>query len=171
MGLLAGTSWGGGNSMIAIYPGTFDPFTLGHEDIVRRASKLFERVVICVSYAHYKKTLFSLEERVMIAGGVSLQYPNVSVRPFGQLLVEEAEHIGAGVIVRGIRAMSDFDYEFQMAGMNRALAPDLETVFLTPDANHQFVSGTFVRGIAELKGDVSKFVSPEVVAKLKAKFP
>lgn len=155
--------------LTAVYPGTFDPMTLGHADLMRRASQLFGRLVLAVAAGHHKKTLFSLEERLSMAREVASEFPNVEVIAFSGLLRDfVVEHQGK-VVVRGLRAVSDFDYEFQMAGMNRHLMPDVETVFLTPSDQYQFVSGTFVREIAMLGGDVSKFVAPSVLARLKAR--
>ena len=153
----------------AIYPGTFDPLTLGHEDILRRAAKLFPQVVLAVAAAHHKKTLFSLDERLAMAREALADVANIEVVAFEGLLSHFVRAQGGGVVVRGIRAVSDYDYEFQMAGMNRQLMPEVETVFLTPGDDFQFVSGTFVREIAMLGGDVSKFVSGGVLARLAAK--
>ena len=140
--------------------------TLGHEDLMRRASRLFERLIIAVAAGHHKRTMFSLEERLDIATELASKYPNVEVLSFRGLLRDFVINEGGKVVVRGLRAVSDFEYEFQMAGMNRQLMPDVETVFLTPSDQFQFVSGTFVREIATLGGDVSKFVSPLVLARL-----
>lgn len=153
----------------AVYPGTFDPFTRGHEDLVRRASRLFERIVIGVATSGGKGPIFSLEERVEIAREVLAPYPNVEVIGFSCLLMEFLRQTNARVILRGLRAVSDFEYEFQMAGMNRKLYPDVETVFLTPADEYMFISATMVREIARLGGDVSKFVQPSVNARLCAK--
>jgi len=152
--------------LTAVYPGTFDPMTLGHEDLMRRASRLFERLILAVAAGHHKRTMFSIEERLEIAAELSAKYPNVEVIPFRGLLRDFVVDHGAKVVVRGLRAVSDFEYEFQMAGMNRQLMPDVETVFLTPSDQYQFISGTFVREIATLGGDVSKFVSPSVRERL-----
>ena len=152
--------------LTAIYPGTFDPMTLGHEDLMRRASRLFERLVVAVAAGHHKRTMFTIDERLEIAQELAAKYPNVEVIDFRGLLRDFVVNIGGKVVVRGLRAVSDFEYEFQMAGMNRHLMPDVETVFLTPSDQFQFVSGTFVREIASLAGDVSKFVSPLVLARL-----
>lgn len=154
--------------LTAVYPGTFDPMTLGHEDLMRRASRLFERLIVAVAAGHHKRTMFSSDERLEIAAELAAQYPNIEVIPFRGLLRDFVIEHGAKVVVRGLRAVSDFEYEFQMAGMNRQLMPDVETVFLTPSDQYQFVSGTFVREIASLGGDVSKFVSPSVNQRLKA---
>ncbi|MEK8045391.1 pantetheine-phosphate adenylyltransferase [Ideonella margarita] len=153
----------------AVYPGTFDPMTLGHQDLMRRASRLFPRVILAVAAGHHKRTLFGVEERVAMATELAAELPNVEVIPFSGLLRDFVVGHQGTVVVRGLRAVSDFDYEFQMAGMNRQLMPDVETMFLTPSDQYQFVSGTFVREIATLGGDVSKFVAPSVLARLKAR--
>jgi len=153
--------------LTAIYPGTFDPMTLGHEDLMRRASRLFERLVVAVAAGHHKRTMFTIDERLEIAQELAAKYPNVEVIAFRGLLRDFVVDIGGKVVVRGLRAVSDFEYEFQMAGMNRQLMPEVETVFLTPSDQYQFVSGTFVREIATLGGDVSKFVAPTVLSRLK----
>ncbi len=153
--------------LTAVYPGTFDPMTLGHEDLMRRASRLFERLIVAVAAGHHKRTLFSLDERMEIATELASKYPNVEVILFRGLLRDFVVANDGKVVVRGLRAVSDFEYEFQMAGMNRQLMPDVETVFMTPSDQFQFVSGTFVREIATLNGDVSKFVSPSVLDRLK----
>jgi pantetheine-phosphate adenylyltransferase len=152
--------------LTAVYPGTFDPMTLGHEDLMRRASGLFERLIVAVAVGHHKRTMFTIDERLEIAREIAESYPNVEVTPFRGLLRDFVVEQGGKVVVRGLRAMSDFDYEFQMAGMNRQLMPDVETVFLTPSDQFQFISGTFVREIASLGGDVSKFVSSRVLGRL-----
>ena len=152
--------------LTAVYPGTFDPMTLGHEDLMRRASRLFERLLVAVAAGHHKRTMFSIAERLEIATELAAKYPNVEVMAFRGLLRDFVVEQGGKVVVRGLRAVSDFEYEFQMAGMNRQLMPDVETVFLTPSDQYQFVSGTFVREIANLAGDVSKFVSPLVLDRL-----
>jgi pantetheine-phosphate adenylyltransferase len=148
--------------VVAVYPGTFDPLTRGHEDLVRRAAGLFQRLVVGVADSQSKHPFFNLDERVTIAREVLSHYPNVEVQPFRGLLKDFVRAQGARVIVRGLRAVSDFEYEFQMAGMNRYLLPDVETMFLTPSDQYQFISGTIVREIAQLGGDVSKFVFPSV---------
>ena len=152
-----------------IYPGTFDPLTRGHEDLVRRASGLFGKLVVGVADSKNKKPFFSLAERLSIANEVLGHYPNVVVESFSGLLKDFVRRHDARVIVRGLRAVSDFEYEFQMAGMNRYLLPDVETLFLTPSDQYQFISGTIVREIAILGGDVSKFVFPSVEKWLKEK--
>ncbi|MBV8503643.1 MAG: pantetheine-phosphate adenylyltransferase [Paucibacter sp.] len=153
----------------AIYPGTFDPITLGHEDLVRRASGLFGRLVLAVAAGHHKKTMFTLDERLDMAQALTRGYGNVEVMAFSGLLRDFVVANGGKVVVRGLRAVSDFEYEFQMAGMNRKLMPDVETVFLAPSDQYQFVSSTFVREIATLGGDVSQFVSQPVLARLREK--
>jgi len=155
----------------AVYPGTFDPMTRGHEDLVRRASKLFDRVIVGVADSRSKKPFFSMDERVQIAQEVLGHYPNVEVCGFTGLLKDFVRGHEAKVIIRGLRAVSDFEYEFQMAGMNRYLLPDVETLFLTPSDQYQFISGTIVREIALLGGDVSKFVFPSVEAWLAKRLP
>ena len=147
---------------VAVYPGTFDPFTRGHEDLVRRASSIFDELIVGVASSRSKNPVFSLEERIDIAREVLGHYSNVKVVGFNGLLKDFAREHQARVIVRGLRAVSDFEYEFQMAGMNRYLLPDVETLFLTPSDQYQFISGTFVREIASMGGDVSKFVFPSV---------
>jgi len=147
---------------VAVYPGTFDPFTRGHEDLVRRASSIFDKLIVGVASSRSKHPFFSLEERIDIATEVLSHYHNVKVVGFDGLLKDFAREHNARVIVRGLRAVSDFEYEFQMAGMNRYLLPDVETLFLTPSDQYQFISGTFVREIASMGGDVSKFVFPSV---------
>lgn len=153
--------------VIAVYPGTFDPMTLGHQDLVRRAARLFDRLIVAVAAGHHKRTMFTLDERLGIARELCRPYPNVEVVDFRGLLRDFVVQRGGKVVVRGLRAVSDFEYEFQMAGMNRQLMPDVETLFLTPSDQYQFVSGTFVREIASLGGDVSKFVAPSVLERLK----
>ncbi|MBR0568269.1 pantetheine-phosphate adenylyltransferase [Azoarcus sp. L1K30] len=154
---------------VALYPGTFDPFTRGHEDIVRRAALLFEEVVVAVAASPGKGPIFSLDERVAIAQEVLSPFPNVRVTGFSGLLMDFVRVQNARVVLRGLRAVSDFEYEFQMAGMNRKLYPDVETVFLTPAEEYMFISATMVREIARLGGDVSKFVQPCVFAQLQQK--
>jgi pantetheine-phosphate adenylyltransferase len=153
----------------AVYPGTFDPLTRGHEDLVRRAARLFDRVIVAIAAGHHKRALFSLAERVEMAREVLQPCANVEVQPFAGLLRDFVLQSQAQVVIRGLRAVSDFEYEFQMAGMNRQLMPEVETIFLTPSDQYQFVSGSFVREIAMLGGDVGKFVAQSVNDKLKAK--
>ncbi|MCS6945537.1 MAG: pantetheine-phosphate adenylyltransferase [Sutterellaceae bacterium] len=155
--------------VIAVYPGTFDPLTRGHEDIVRRAAGLFTKLVVGIADSRAKKPFFTLEERLMIAREVLGHYPNVEVGAFRGLLKDFVREQNARVIVRGLRAVSDFEYEFQLAGMNRYLLPEVETMFMTPSDQYQFISGSIVREIAMLGGDVSKFVFPSVERWLKAK--
>ena len=153
--------------LTAVYPGTFDPMTLGHQDLIARASRLFERLIVAVAAGHHKRTMFTIAERLQIARELAAVHPNVEVLPFRGLLRDFVVEHGGKVVVRGLRAVTDFEYEFQMAGMNRQLMPEVETLFLTPSDQYQFISGTFVREIASLGGDVSKFVAPSVLAKLK----
>ncbi len=157
------------NSVVAVYPGTFDPMTLGHEDVVRRAIELFDKVIVAVAAGHHKKTMFTLQERIAMAKSLVAPYPQVSVESFSGLLRDFVVARGGKAMVRGLRAVTDFDYEFQLAGMNRSLMPDVETVFLTPSDKFQFISSTFVREIAVLGGEVDKFVSPTVQQQLMEK--
>jgi len=152
-----------------IYPGTFDPLTRGHEDIVRRAARLFDRVVVGVADSASKRPYFTTDERVAMARAVLSPYANVEVTSFSTLLMDFVHAQGARVILRGLRAASDFEYEFQMAGMNRNLYPDVETLFLTPSEQYMFVSATIVREIARFGGDVATFVHPIVADRLRAK--
>jgi pantetheine-phosphate adenylyltransferase len=154
------------NPLTAVYPGTFDPMTLGHEDLMRRAAGLFDRLIVAVAAGHHKRTMFTLGERLDIAREIAAPCPNVEIIAFRGLLRDFVVGHGAKVVVRGLRAVSDFEYEFQMAGMNRQLMPEVETVFMTPSDQYQFVSSTFVREIASLGGDVSKFVAPSVLKRL-----
>lgn len=151
---------------IAVYSGTFDPITLGHLDLVQRAVGLFDQLIIAVAAAHHKKTLFSLESRVNMAQSATKNIANVMIQPFSGLLMDFCKTHNAHAVVRGIRNTADFDYEAQMAAMNRKLAPGVETVFLLPDANLACISSTFVREISKLKGDVSQMVTPAVMAAL-----
>ena len=153
----------------AVYPGTFDPLTRGHEDLVRRATQLFDEVIVGVADSRGKKPFFTNSERIDIAREVLGVYPNVKILGFSTLLRDFVLGQNATVILRGLRAVSDFEYEFQMAGMNRSLMPDVETVFLTPGEKYMFISATIVREIAVLGGDVEKFVHPTVATKLRAK--
>lgn len=148
---------------IAVYPGTFDPITLGHEDIVRRAANLFDEVIVAVAGSTNKRTLFSLDERVALAKSVFID-ANVKVLGFNSLLMQFVQEQGAQMVIRGLRAASDFEYEFQLAGMNRKLYPKLETLFLTPAEQYMFVSSSLVREVANLGGDVNQFVSSTVEA-------
>lgn len=148
---------------IAVYPGTFDPITNGHVDLIERAVRVFDSVIVAIAANTKKQPAFTLEERVDLATQVLRIHPSVSVVGFESLLTEFAKQRGAQVILRGLRAISDFDYEFQLAGMNRHLASDLETIFLMPSENYSYISSSLVREIASLGGDVSEFV-PEVIA-------
>ncbi len=152
-----------------VYPGTFDPITKGHEDVVRRAAGLFGEVVVAVA-ASRVNTLFNLDERVGLAREVFANQPNVRVEGFDGLLMSFVQEQDARVVLRGLRAVSDFEYEFQLAGMNRNLYPEMETLFLTPAEKYTFISATMVREVARFGGDVSKFVSPVVVERLQQKF-
>jgi pantetheine-phosphate adenylyltransferase len=154
----------------AVYPGTFDPVTRGHIDLVTRAARVFERVVVAIAESPHKAPLFDLEQRISLARKELGDLPNVEVVGFSSLLVEFVQQCGAGVIVRGLRAVSDFEYEFQLASMNRHLAPDVETLFMTPDERYGFISSSLVKEIARLKGDVSEFVGIEVQQALDRRF-
>ncbi|MDP3743010.1 MAG: pantetheine-phosphate adenylyltransferase [Methylotenera sp.] len=147
---------------IAVYPGTFDPITLGHEDLVRRAAYLFDEVIVAVAGSTNKTTLFSLDERVHLAQTVFSMYANVRVIGFSGLLMQFVQAQNAHMVIRGLRATSDFEYEFQLAGMNRKLYPEFETLFLTPSEQFMFISSSLVREVATLGGDVQAFVSPTV---------
>ena len=153
---------------IAVYSGTFDPFTLGHEDVARRAAGLFDTLIIAVAAAHHKKTLFNLEARIDIAKTAIKNIANVSVLPFDGLIMDFCKQQSATAVVRGVRNVTDFDYEAQMAAMNRKLRPEVETVFLLPSLDLQPISSTLVREISKLGGDVSQMVSPEVAKALAA---
>jgi len=153
----------------AVYPGTFDPLTRGHEDLVRRAAKLFDPLIIGVAISRGKSTFFTLQERTQMAREVLGDLPNVQIASFTGLLADFVREHEAHVVIRGLRAVSDFEYEFQLAGMNRSLYPDFETLFLTPSEQHMFISATLVREIAVLGGDVAKFVHPLVGKRLAAK--
>jgi pantetheine-phosphate adenylyltransferase len=151
---------------IAVYSGTFDPVTLGHIDVVRRAAGLFDQLVIAVAVAHHKKTLFNLDVRVKLAQVATESIANVTVLPFDGLIMDFCAEQAACAVVRGVRNLTDFDYEAQMAAMNRKLRPQVETVFVLPDAPLQCISSTLVREISKLKGDVSQMVSPDVLVAL-----
>jgi pantetheine-phosphate adenylyltransferase len=155
---------------VAVYPGTFDPFTRGHEDLVRRGSQLFDRLIVGIARSRGKTPLFGLDERIEIAREVCRPFANVEVIGFDGLLMDFLKANNARVILRGLRAVSDFEYEFQMAGMNRKLFPEVETVFLTPGDEYMFISATMVREIARLGGDIGKFVQPQVTRRLQHKF-
>ncbi len=154
----------------AIYPGTFDPVTNGHLDIIARASKLYTKVIVAVAVNRGKSPLFTLEERVELVKSVTVEFCNIEVIGFDNLLVDCAQQQNATVILRGLRAVTDFEYEFQLAGMNRKLAPQLETMFLTPAEQYEFISSTMIREIAQLKGNVSCFVPNAVNQRLIEKF-
>jgi pantetheine-phosphate adenylyltransferase len=154
---------------IAVFAGTFDPITRGHEDLLRRASVLFDQVIVAVAAAHHKKTMFTLDERLAMVRGALADVPHLSAEPFQGLLVDFARQHQAVAVVRGIRGTVDFDYEAQLAGMNRQLAPNVETVFLTPSADTQHISSTLVREIAILGGQFEQFVSPGVAQQVLAK--
>lgn len=152
---------------IAVYSGTFDPITLGHEDLIARAAGLFDELIVAVAMAHHKKTRFTLDERIDMVAGAMSALPQVKVLPFDGLIMDFCRQHGACAVVRGIRNVADFDYEAQMAAMNRKLLPTVETVFLLPQADLQCISSTLVREIAVLGGDVSQMVSPVVQARLR----
>ena len=155
---------------IAVYPGTFDPITNGHTDLVSRAARVFPKVIIAIAESPHKKPLFSLDERIGLARNQMAHLENVEVVGFSNLLVEFVQQIGATVIVRGLRAVSDFEYEFQLASMNRHLAPTVETLFLTPDEDYSFISSSLAKEIARLDGDVSEFVCEEVQQAMARRF-
>jgi pantetheine-phosphate adenylyltransferase len=156
--------------LTAVYPGTFDPMTLGHEDLMRRAARLFERLVVAVAAGHHKRTMFPNGERLEIASMLASKYPNIEVMPFKGLLRDFVIEVGAKVIVRGLRAVSDFEYEFQMALMNRQLHPSLETVFLVPAVDLTYLSSSLVREVARFGGDVAPLVHPAVAKALSRRF-
>ncbi|MEI8118555.1 MAG: pantetheine-phosphate adenylyltransferase [Methylophilaceae bacterium] len=156
-------------NLIAVYPGTFDPITLGHEDIVRRAANLFDEVIVAVAGSTNKSTLFSLQERVSLAQNIFADSPNVKVVGFNGLLMQFVQDQDAQMVIRGLRATSDFEYEFQLAGMNRKLYPQFETLFLTPSEQFMFISSSLVREVATLGGDVHAFVSATVETAIKKK--
>jgi len=156
--------------LTAVYPGTFDPITNGHTDLVARASRLFERVIVAVAQDTAKRPFCEIDQRVELAQLVLTQFPNVEVTAFSGLLVRFCQAQGAEVVIRGLRAVSDFEYEFQLAGMNRRLAPEVETLFLTPAEQYAFISSSLVREIARLGGDVAEFVHPAVQQALAEKF-
>lgn len=150
----------------AIYPGTFDPITLGHTDIVSRAAPLFDRLIVAVAGSTSKKTVFSADERVALAAEILAQYENVVVKRFDGLMVDFARKEQAKVVLRGLRAVTDFEYEFQLAGMNRKLMPECDTVFLPTSEKYTYISSSLVREIASLGGDISDFVHPRIKAVL-----
>ncbi|MGE5242305.1 MAG: pantetheine-phosphate adenylyltransferase [Bacteroidota bacterium] len=155
--------------VIALYPGTFDPITNGHTDLVRRAARLFDEVIVAVAANPQKKPLFGLDERVSLARAVLADVKGVKVTGFDNLLVDCVRQHNGNVILRGLRAASDFEYEFQLAGMNRRLAPEIETVFMTPSEQEMFISASLVKEIALLGGDVANFVDARVAAAMRAK--
>ena len=155
---------------IAVYPGTFDPITNGHTDLVSRAAQVFPKVIIAIAESPHKTPMFGLDERIDMARKDMAKWKNVEVVGFSNLLVEFVQQIGASVIIRGLRAVSDFEYEFQLASMNRHLAPDVETMFLTPDEDYGFISSTLVKEVARLNGDVSSFVSENVQKAMQRRF-
>jgi len=154
----------------AVYPGTFDPITNGHIDLVSRAARVFTKVVVAIAESPHKKPLLSLDERILLSRNELSDLKNVEVLGFSNLLVDFVQQIGAGVLIRGLRAVSDFEYEFQLASMNRHLAPNVETLFLTPDEEYSFISSSLVKEIARLDGDVSEFVSEEVRQAMRHRF-
>lgn len=154
----------------AIYPGSFDPMTFGHLDIIERSSKIFDEVVIGILNNSAKKSLFSVEERVEIARDLTKQYGNVTVDSFDGLMVDYAKSIGANIVIRGLRAVTDFDYEIQIAQTNKVQYPELETIFMTTALNYSYLSSTIVREFASYGGDISRFVPAEIISKIKAKY-
>ena len=155
---------------VAVYPGTFDPITNGHVDLVLRAAPLFDRLVVGIAASQVKGPVLPLEERLELAHAALGSVPNVEIRGFDSLLANFAREVGAGVILRGLRAVSDFEYEFQLASMNRHLIPEVETLFLTPAEKYSFISSSLVREISRLGGDVSGFVHPAVQRALRARW-
>jgi pantetheine-phosphate adenylyltransferase len=157
-------------SITAVYPGTFDPITAGHADLIKRAARFYDRLIIAVADNRNKKTLFSLAERIELAQTVLADFENVEVMGFDTLLVDFVHEVGGNVLLRGLRAVSDFEYEFQLASMNRKLAPEIETMFMTPSEQYAFISSSLVKEISVLGGDVSEFVHPMVSEALKTKW-
>ena len=155
---------------VAVYPGTFDPITHGHTDLVTRAARVFEHVIVAIAESPHKTPFFTLKQRIDLAQSQLGHLDNISIVGFRNLLIDFVLENGAGVIVRGLRAVSDFEYEFQLASMNRNLCDDIETMFLTPDEKYGFISSTLVREVARLNGDVSQFVGQEIALALKEKF-
>ena len=155
---------------IAVYPGTFDPVTHGHTDLVTRAARVFDKVIVAIAESPHKIPMFSLEERIQMTRGELSELDNIEVVGFENLLIDFVREAGAGVIIRGLRAVSDFEYEFQLASMNRHLAEEVETMFLTPDEDYSFISSSLVKEIARLNGDVSEFVGSNVQAALRERF-
>lgn len=157
-------------TITAVYPGTFDPITCGHTDLIKRAAQVYDRLIIAVANNRNKTPLFSLDERIELAKAATAQWSHVEVVGFDCLLVEFMNQVEGQVILRGLRAVSDFEYEFQLASMNRKLAPHIETMFMTPAEQFSYISSSLVREIAALKGDVSEFVPPEVAKAIQQKF-
>jgi pantetheine-phosphate adenylyltransferase len=155
---------------IAVYPGTFDPITHGHTDLVTRAARVFEHVIVAIAESPHKTPFFSLKRRIELAESQIGHLENISIVGFSNLLVDFVQENGAGVIVRGLRAVSDFEYEFQLASMNRNLCDTVETMFLTPDEKYGFISSTLVREVARLNGDVTQFVGQEIAQALREQF-
>ena len=153
----------------AVYPGTFDPMTMGHVDLVRRASKLFDSVIIAIASSDSKKPMFSLEERIEIGNKIFADDPKVEVVGFSGLLVNFAKDNDANILIRGLRVVADFEYEFQLANMNRAMSPDIESVFLTPKEEYSYISSSLVKEIATMGGDVTRFVDPVTLETLNQK--
>lgn len=155
--------------LTAVYPGTFDPITRGHEDLIQRAGRLFDRIIVAVAESRNKRPFFSMDERVDMTRAVLADMPHVRVEGFSGLLIDFVAAQGAIAVLRGLRAASDFEYEFQLAGMNRNLKPDIETLFLTPSEQYMFISASMIREIAQLGGDVAPFVHPLVARRLREK--
>ena len=153
----------------AVYPGTFDPMTMGHVDLVKRASKLFDSVIIAIASSDSKKPMFSLEERIEIGNKIFADDPKVEVVGFSGLLVNFAKDNDANILIRGLRVVADFEYEFQLANMNRAMSPDIESVFLTPKEEYSYISSSLVKEIAMMGGDVTRFVDPVTLEALNQK--
>ena len=153
----------------AVYPGTFDPMTMGHVDLVKRASKLFDSVIIAIASSDSKKPMFSLEERIEIGNKIFADDPKVEVVGFSGLLVNFAKENDANILIRGLRVVADFEYEFQLANMNRAMSPDIESVFLTPKEEYSYISSSLVKEIATMGGDVTRFVDPVTLEALNKK--
>ena len=153
----------------AVYPGTFDPMTMGHVDLVKRASKLFDSVIIAIASSESKKPMFSLEERIEIGNKIFADDPKVEVVGFSGLLVNFAKENDANILIRGLRVVADFEYEFQLANMNRAMSPDIESVFLTPKEEYSYISSSLVKEIATMGGDVTRFVDPVTLDALNQK--
>ena len=153
----------------AVYPGTFDPMTMGHVDLVKRASKLFDTVIIAIATSDSKKPMFSLEERIEMGNKIFAEDPKVEVVGFSGLLVNFAKDNDANILIRGLRVVADFEYEFQLANMNRAMSPDIESVFLTPKEEYSYISSSLVKEIATMGGDVTRFVDPVTLEALNQK--